>query len=101
MRASRPLTPELNPTNDRRLGYRRRASRATTQTWTITFQVVLRAGRVEQVGSPLNLYNNPANRFASRRPKLIFSCTLMWQVVKVGLKLPDTRYFNENGLRVR
>ena len=25
--------------------------------------VVLRAGRVEQVGSPMDLYNNPANRF--------------------------------------
>jgi multiple sugar transport system ATP-binding protein len=27
--------------------------------------VVLRAGRVEQVGSPLDLYNHPANRFVA------------------------------------
>ncbi len=27
--------------------------------------VVLRAGRVEQVGSPMELYNNPANRFVA------------------------------------
>jgi ABC-type sugar transport system ATPase subunit len=27
--------------------------------------VVLRAGRIEQVGSPLELYNRPANRFVA------------------------------------
>ena len=27
--------------------------------------VVLRAGRIEQVGSPLHLYNHPANRFVA------------------------------------
>ena len=27
--------------------------------------VVLRAGRIEQIGTPLELYNEPANRFVA------------------------------------
>lgn len=51
--------------------------------------VVLRAGRIEQVGRPLDLYNNPDNRFVAGfmgSPAMNF---LVGQVVDQGIEVPS------------
>jgi lactose/L-arabinose transport system ATP-binding protein len=50
--------------------------------------VVLRDGRVEQIGTPMDLYSNPCNRFVASfigSPSMNFFSA---EVSKIGLKIP-------------
>jgi multiple sugar transport system ATP-binding protein len=54
--------------------------------------VVLRAGRIEQAGSPLDLYNRPANRFVAGfigSPRMNFVPCTVAAVTPEGLQLRD------------